>query len=161
MLRNLAKFLISCFAKFSSNVAKFKIILWKFCVSRNFDKIILNFAKFEENFAKLEIKNFANISRNYENKNFAATLCNSGVRARGGWRASRYSPGAPSALMQIVHYSSSYVTVFHSVIFNSVLKMLSTQFNIDCVRLQRFYPLKWFSVFGLASWQLPRGRGKR
>ena len=32
----------------------------------------------------------------------------------------RYSPGAPSALIQIVHYSSSYDTVFHSVIYNSV-----------------------------------------
>ena len=31
----------------------------KFRVSRNFDKIILNFAKFEENFAKHEIKIFA------------------------------------------------------------------------------------------------------
>ena len=38
----------------------------------------------------------------------------------GGWGASRYSPGAPSALTQIVHYSSSYYTVFHSVIYNSV-----------------------------------------
>ena len=53
------KFLIFCFAKFSSNFTKFKIILSKFGVSRNFDKIILNFTKFEENFAKLEIKIFA------------------------------------------------------------------------------------------------------
>ena len=28
-----------------------------------------------------------------------------------------YSPGAPSTLTQIVHYSSSYYTVFHSAIF--------------------------------------------
>ena len=55
------KFLITCFAKFSSNFAKIKIILSKFCVSQNFDKIIFNFAKFEENFAKHEIKNFAKI----------------------------------------------------------------------------------------------------
>ena len=70
-----------------------------------FWKIILNFAKFMENFAKHEIKNFA------------ATLCMTGVRGEGaGW----YIPGATSALTQIVHYSSSYYTVFHSVIYNSV-----------------------------------------
>ena len=34
-----------------------------------------------------------------------------------GW----YSPGASSALMQIVPYSSSLSTVFHSVIYNSVV----------------------------------------
>ena len=42
----------------------------------------------------------------------------SGVRGGAGW----YSPGAPSVLTQIVPYSSSYYTVFHSVIFNSVEK---------------------------------------
>ena len=53
--------------------------------TQNFDKIILNFAKFEGNFAKREIKNSRKISQNYENKNFAATLCRSGVRGgRGG-----------------------------------------------------------------------------
>ena len=31
----------------------------KFHETRNFDKIILNFMKFEENFAKHKIKNFA------------------------------------------------------------------------------------------------------
>ena len=41
-------------------------------------------AKFEENFAEHEIKKFAKISRNYENENFAATLCTSGVRGVGG-----------------------------------------------------------------------------
>ena len=49
------------FAKFSSNFAKNKIILSKFCVSRNFDKIIFNFVKLEENFAKHKIKIFAKI----------------------------------------------------------------------------------------------------
>ena len=34
--------------------------------------------------------------------------------------AGRYSPGKPSALTHIVHYLSSYYTVFHSVIYNSV-----------------------------------------
>ena len=58
------------------------------------------------------IKNFAKILRNYEKENFAATL--RGVRGEG---ASWYSQGAPSALTQIVHYLSSYYTVFHSVIF--------------------------------------------
>ena len=51
----------------------------------------------------------------YENKNFAAALCRSGVRGGG-----RYSPGASSGLTQIVPYSSSLYTVFHSVIYNSV-----------------------------------------
>ena len=72
----------ACFAKFSLNFAKFNIILSKFCETLNVDKIILNFAKFEENFGTHKIKNFAKISRNYENQNFAATLCRS--RVRGG-----------------------------------------------------------------------------
>ena len=46
----------------------------KFRVSRNCDKIILNFAKFEENFAKHEIKIFAKIWQNYKNRHFAATI---------------------------------------------------------------------------------------
>ena len=36
----------------------------------------------------------------------------------GGW----YSPGAPSGLAQIVPYLSSLYTVFHSVIYNSVVQ---------------------------------------
>ena len=40
----------------------------------------------------------------------------SGVRGGAG----RYSHGASSALTQIVPYSSSLYTVFHSVIYNSV-----------------------------------------
>ena len=60
--------------KFSSNFAKIKIILSKFRVSHNFEKIIFNFAKLEENFAKHEIKNFTKILHNYENENFSATL---------------------------------------------------------------------------------------
>ena len=36
----LEKFLISCFAKFSSNFMKFKIILSQFRVSRNFDNAV-------------------------------------------------------------------------------------------------------------------------
>ena len=108
------------YCKIFSNFAKFKIILSKFCNTRNFDKIILNCAKFKENFAKHKIKNFAKILRNYENKNFAATQCRSRVRGGEG----RYSPGAPSALTQIVHYLFSYYTVFHSVIYNSVLLTL-------------------------------------
>ena len=35
-------------------------------------------------------------------------------------RGGRYSPGAPSALTQIVPYLFSLYTVFHSVIYNSV-----------------------------------------
>ena len=37
-----------------------------------------------------------------------------------GVGAGRYSPGAPSALTQIVPYLTSLYTVFHSVIYNSV-----------------------------------------
>ena len=48
--------------------------LYKVREKQNFDKIILNFAKFQENFTKHEIKYFANISRDYKNKNYAATL---------------------------------------------------------------------------------------
>ena len=51
-----ATFMILCFVKFSSNFEKFNsIFLSKFLETRNFDKIILNFAKFEENVAKHEI----------------------------------------------------------------------------------------------------------
>ena len=44
-----------------------------------------------------------------------------GVEWGGG--AGRYSPGAPSSVTQIVHYSSYNYTDFHSVIYNSVLKI--------------------------------------
>ena len=56
--RNFHEILNIVSAKFSSNFAKIKIILTKFCVLRNFAKISFNFAKLEENFAKHEIKNF-------------------------------------------------------------------------------------------------------
>ena len=49
-------------------------------------------------------------------KNFATTLCRSGVRGGAG----RCSPGASSTQMQIVPFSSSLYPVFHSVIYNSV-----------------------------------------
>ena len=82
------KFLILCFAKFSSSFAKFKIILSQFCVSQNFDNVVSHPPYV-------------------------------GVEGGGGgsWR---YSPGAPSALTQIVSFSSSLYTVFHSAIYNSV-----------------------------------------
>ena len=54
---NFAKVL--CFAQFSSNFAKFKIILSKCCVLQNFDKYS-NF-EFQENFVKHEIKHFAKL----------------------------------------------------------------------------------------------------
>ena len=49
-----------------------------------------------------------------------------GVEWGGGGRVGRYSPGTPSALTQIVHYLSSYYTVFHSVVYNSVMTVHST-----------------------------------
>ena len=96
------QFLILCFKKFSSNFAKFIVKIW-----RNLRKILWS--------TKLKI--LQNLP-NCENENFAATLCRTGVR--GG--ASQYSLGTPSALTQIVHYSSSYYTVFHSVNYNSVIQ---------------------------------------
>ena len=56
----------------------------------------------------------------------------------GGWGPSRYSPGAPSALTQIVHYSSFYYTVFHSVIYNSVLLRHFSWLSIESL----CYPLQ-------------------
>ena len=53
---NFAKFLISCFAKFSSSFAKLKIISAKFRETQNFVKIILIFVKFKENFAETILK---------------------------------------------------------------------------------------------------------
>ena len=81
------KFLILCFAKFSSSFAKFKIILSQFCVSQNFDNAVSHPPYV-------------------------------GVEWGGG--SGRYSPGTPFALTQIVSYSSSLYTVFHSAIYNSV-----------------------------------------
>ena len=38
------------------NIREIQNYFSKFCVSQSFDKIILNFVKFEENFAKHKIK---------------------------------------------------------------------------------------------------------
>ena len=46
-----------------------------------------------------------------------------------GRGAGRESPGTPSALTQIVHYSSSYYTVFHFVIYNSVVCSLRAEIS--------------------------------
>ena len=46
--------------------------------------LISCYAKFSSNFAKLEINNFAKILQNYKNENFTATLCTIGVRGVGG-----------------------------------------------------------------------------
>ena len=55
---------------------KIKIILSKFCVSNNFDKIILNLAKFEENFANLRERKFRHFSENL----IAVPLSNSSAK---------------------------------------------------------------------------------
>ena len=52
----------------------------------------------------------------HEIKNYFVKILRSGVRGGGGL----VRPGASSALMQTVPYSSSLYTVFHSVIYNSV-----------------------------------------
>ena len=75
--------------------------------------LILCFAKLSLNFAKFKIilSKFC-VLRN------EPYVRRSGVRGGAG----RYSPGDPSALTQIVHYLSSYHTVFHSVMYNSVIR---------------------------------------
>ena len=67
-------FMFHC-AKFSSNFAKFKIMLSKFRETQNFDKIILNFGNSKKSLRNKKLK----ILRNYEKEKFAATLCRSGV----------------------------------------------------------------------------------
>ena len=78
-----------------------------------------NFVKFSLNFERFKIQKFkiyfVKISKHNINF-FATTLCRSGVKGAG-----RYSPWASFALTQIVPYSSSLYTVFHSVIYNSVV----------------------------------------
>ena len=54
---------------------------------------------------------------------------------RGG--GGRYSPGASSALTQIVPYFSSLYTVFHSVIYNSVLIVQSFPKFVNSALLRR------------------------
>ena len=73
---------------------------------QNFEKIILNFVKFRKNFAKHEIKNFVKIMEIMKTKILQPPY----VGEEWG------SPGVSSALTQIVPYSSSLYTVFHSVI---------------------------------------------
>ena len=73
-----------------------------------------------------EIKNFVKISRNYKNE--ISQQPYAGVEWGGGGggpvqcTAIEYSPGASSALTQIVPYSSSVSIVFRSVFYNSVGK---------------------------------------
>ena len=57
-------------------------------------------------------------------KNFTATLYRSAVRGGG---TDRYSPFTSSTLTQIVPYSSSLYTVFHSAIYNSVV------YTVNCI----------------------------
>ena len=54
-LQNFRKILIPYSVKFSSNFAKFKIILSKFREMQNFH-LILNFAKLKENFINTKLK---------------------------------------------------------------------------------------------------------
>ena len=77
--------------------------------------------KFEENLAKHEIKNFAKISQDYENKNFAATLLLHSLQSATHpplTSAKRFFNVARSMLLWD---EDEYGTVlFHSVIYNSV-----------------------------------------
>ena len=66
---------------------------------------------------KHKSKNFMKISRNYKNE--VSQQPYAGLELGGG-EAGQYSPGASSALTQIVPYLASLYTVFHSIIYNSV-----------------------------------------
>ena len=92
--------------------------IFVFVISLNFHeifsfvlcRIFLQFSEIQNNFVIIScFTKFGQCS-------FTATLWRSGARGGTGW----YSPGTPSALTQIVPYSSSLYTVFHSVIYNSV-----------------------------------------
>ena len=108
----LAKNLISCFAKFSWNFAKF--CGKKKNYNNNFVKVLC-FLKFVQCC-------------------FAATLCRSGG---GGWgRCWRLAPCAPSELTQIVPISASIYTVFHSVIFNSVMRYNEMKITFKLSKIQ-------------------------
>ena len=96
-------FMFHC-AKFSSNFAKFKIMLSKFRETQNFDKIILNFAKFEEKFAKQEIENFAKLRKR--------KICSHLMQE---WS------GASSTLTQIVHYSIRLPIILFSILSSIIL----------------------------------------
>ena len=73
--------------------------------------------------------------------------------------AGRYSPGTPSALTQIVHYSSSHYTVFHSVIYNSVYSpssqpsctvlLLDVMYTTDPHHRSKSYSPPWAAPFHL------------
>ena len=120
----LLNFLFCNFVKFSQNFL-FRVLLHEIFLEfreilNNIVKISQNTKFWQNNFEffkirgklwKQEIKNL----RNYKNNNFAATLCRSWVRGVG------QAGGASSALMQIVHYSSPIILIFHSVIYNSVV----------------------------------------
>ena len=84
-----AKFLISCFAKFSSN------------------------------FAKLKIKNFTKISRNYKNEHFTPTLCRSAVRGGRGGQYSPGASSAltKTVLYSSSVYTVFHSVILNSVIF--------------------------------------------
>ena len=96
-------FMFHC-AKFSSNFAKFKIMLSKFRETQNFDKIILNFAKFEEKFAKQEIENFAKLRKR--------KICSHLMQE---WS------GASSTLTQIVHFSICLPIILFSILSSIIL----------------------------------------
>ena len=108
-----------------------------------FHKIIFTFEKFEENFAKHEYKNFIKISRNYKNEVLQQPYA--GVKWRG--EAGQYSPGASSALTQIVPYSASLYTVFHSVIYNSVVHPLLASHTL-CEKYEKILTLAAISPLG-------------
>ena len=111
--------------------------IFVFVISQDFHEIF-NFV-FRQIFLKFhEIQNnFVKIS--WDTKScFAATLCRSGVNGGAG----RCSPGTPSALTQIVPYSSSLYTVFHSVIYNSVLMNMKDDANgLD--KRQHLFTFTW------------------
>ena len=139
------------FAKFSEIFNfMFSEIFLQFCKIKNYCVKILRNTKFCQNnfdfreiqgkFRENKIKNFVKISRSYKNE--ISQQPYAGVECGGGRRAStaiEYSPGASSALTQIVPYSSSVSIVFHSVLYNSVLFPHRSNVYYICSELSSYY----------------------
>ena len=91
--------------------------------SKNFSKFICSFAKLIRNFAKIswKIKDFILAKFHEIQNNFVNILCFA--------KFLKCCFTATLPLGQIVHYSSSYYTVFHSVIYNSVVCSLRAEIS--------------------------------
>ena len=90
-------------------------IFLEFSEIQNFDNIILNFVfVISHNLRKISPNTKLKILQKFHSHPMQEW-------SEGGRGMGQYSLGASSALTQIVPYSSSLYTVFHSVIYNSVV----------------------------------------